>query len=91
MAIIKDFSTPQGITASYHKIIRVEVNAASEALQITLAIFANAQARAEGKTVLWHEYVTVPFSDLPQDPRVAMYQLLDASVYSYLVGGAADV
>lgn len=90
MAIIKDFMTPQGITASYHKIIKAEISCEAATIQVMVAIFASAAARDTGKQVLWHEYVTIPFSALTQDPRDLLYPMLSAFGQSYVAGGLPD-
>lgn len=90
MAILKPIETPQGVTGTYHKILKAEINALAEIVEITIAIFASPEARAADRGVLWHEYVTIPFSDLTQDPRDLLYPMLAAYVSSPLVGGTPD-
>lgn len=90
MAIIKDFVTPQGVTAQYHKIIKAEINCNTQVVEVMVAIYACAGARDAGKTVLWHEYVHIPFADLTQDPRDLLYPMLAAFNQSYVAGGTPD-
>lgn len=90
MAIVKDFQTPQGFTATYHKLVRAEFNAAAEVLEITMAIYASAAARESGKPPAWHEYLRIPFADFLQDPRSLLYPLLLQWGPSYLRGGQLD-
>jgi hypothetical protein len=91
MAIIKPFETPQGVSATYHKILKAEILTASATIEITIAVYASHEARATGKSVLWHEYQRIPFEVLTRDPRDLLYPLLAAFGDSYLFGGAADV
>lgn len=90
MAIIKDFATPQGVVARYHKIVKAEILPATASVNITLAIFATPEARDSGAQVLWHEYVSIPFSALTQDPRDLLYPMLAYFGDSYLRGGQPD-
>jgi hypothetical protein len=89
MAIFKPFETPQKVTATYHKILKAEIDCTTMAVQITLAIYASPEARDSGGTVLWHEYQNIPFAVLTQDPRDFLYPMLVSFKDSYLVGGAA--
>lgn len=90
MAILKPYETPQGVTGTYHKILKAEIKALTEVVEITIAVFASPEARAADRGVLWHEYVTIPFADLTQDPRDLLYPMLAAYVASPLVGGVPD-
>ena len=94
MAIIKDFETPQGITATYHKLLKVEIRSAldSEPNQVicTVAVYASAEARSAGRDYLWLQYVSFPLSTFSTDPRSAFYSLLESNVSSYLAGGIGD-
>ena len=90
MAIIKPFETPQGVTATYHRIIKAEIAVATETVDIVVAIYASPEARAANKGALWHEYQSIPFSDLTQDPRDLLYPMLAAFNASYLLGGTTD-
>jgi hypothetical protein len=90
MAIIKDYETPQGVDGRYHKIIRAEIDALAQSIQIIVAVYASGEARSSGKHCLWHAYQTVPFSALTQDPRDLLYPMLAAYGASYLQGGVPD-
>lgn len=90
MAIIKPFETPQGVPATYHKIIKAELLMVSEVVLVTVAIYASADAREAGKNVLWHEYQSIPFAALTQDPRDLLYPMLAMYGDSFLRGGAPD-
>jgi hypothetical protein len=90
MAIIKDFLTPHGVTAKYHRIIKAEISVSSQTVELMVAIYASAEARAASGAPLWHEYVRVPFSALTQDPRDLLYPMLSAFGDSYLKGGETD-
>ena len=90
MAIIKPFETPQGVVATYHKIIKAEINVSSQTVEIVVAIYASPEARDAGRGVLWHEYPRIPFASLTQDPRDLLYPMLAAFGDSYLRGGATD-
>jgi hypothetical protein len=86
MAIEKAFTTPHGITATYHRLVKAEIRADDQRVELMVAIYASQEARAAGGTPLWHEYVTAPFADLATDPRADLYALLSDS---YLAGGTA--
>ena len=90
MAIIKSFETPQGVNATYHKILKAEISMLSQHVEIVVAVYASAEARDAGKGVLWHEYPRIPFTSLTQDPRDLLYPMLSAYSLSYLRGGAPD-
>ena len=90
MALIQTITTPQGVDASYHKILKIEISAVEEAVTIVVAIFASAEARESGRQVLWHEYIRVPFSDMSMDPRVPFYQIAASYANSYLSGAERD-
>jgi hypothetical protein len=90
MAIIKMFETPQGVDAKYHKIIKAEIIISELVIRVVVAIYASSVARDAGKSVLWHEYVDIPFSALTQDPRDLLYPMVAAFGSSYLHAGQAD-
>ena len=90
MAIIKDFSTPQGVAATYHKLIKVEMNASTGVAELMLAIFSSSEAAAAGASPLWHEYVRIPIADFDENPFAAFYPMLTTHPGSYLVEGAND-
>lgn len=90
MAIIKPFTTPHGVIATYHKILKAEIDINQAAINVVTAIYASAGARDAGGVPLWHEYASVPFSALTQDPRDLLYPMMAAYHASYLRGGAGD-
>lgn len=90
MAILKSVLTPFGVTASYNKIVKAEINATSLVVELMVAIYASAEARALDAPPMWHEYVRIPFSKFTQDPRDLLYPMLAAYGDSYLRGGAPD-
>lgn len=90
MALIKPFDTPQGVTATYHKIIKADINVAEQVIEVVLAIYASPEAREAGKSPLWHEYPRLPFSAFAEDPRVQLYSLLPADSTCYLSGATGD-
>lgn len=91
MAIIKPFETPQGVIATYHKVLKAEISVASMSVECTVAVYASPEKRDLGSTVLWHEYISIPFSALNQDPRDLLYSILESFNGSYLFGGVSDV
>ena len=90
MAILKEFTTPQGVTATYHRLVKVEVSVGTGMLEMVTALFPSAEAADAGNQPVWHEYVRVPLGDFAEDPRRLFYRLLTDVDTSYLAGGAAD-
>lgn len=90
MAVIKDFPTPVGVVATYHKLIKVELSATSGMAELMLAIYSGPEAYAAGSAPLWHEYVRVPIADFEQDAFSAFYPMLTSHPSSYLLGGANE-
>lgn len=90
MALIKDIETPQAVVGSYHKIVKIEMFAAAESLQVTMAIYASAEARDAGAKPLWYDYVTVPIAALTSDPRASVYPVVAGYWDSYLKDASAD-
>lgn len=90
MALIKPVKTPHGVLAKYHKLLRAEIDAVAATMTLTVAIYADSEARDTGGLVLWHEYLTVPFEDLTQDPRAALYALLAEHGRSHTKDAASD-
>ena len=90
MAILKEFATPQGVTATYHRLVKVEISVATGMLEMVTAMYPTAEAAASGVQPVWHEYVRVPLADFVDDPRRLFYRLLTDAGTSYLAGGAAD-
>lgn len=90
MAIIKTSVTPQGVSATYHKLVKIEISSSDNIATCVVAIFTSAEARETGCTPLWHEYVTIPLGRFSTDPREIFYPLLAEYESSYLVGGEPD-
>ena len=86
MALIKDYPTPFGVTANYHKIVKIELLSNRAVMNIMVAIYATEEAKNAGGSPLWNEYVEIPFSAFKSDPRQAFYPLLETYVDSYLAG-----
>lgn len=90
MAFTKRVQTPHGVFADYHKIIKIELSVVDMAMLVVLAIYASAEARDAGATPMWHEYINVPFDQLPSDPRVDVYDFLGTWTGSWLYGAEKD-
>jgi hypothetical protein len=90
MAIIKDFVTGQGVTATYHKIKEVNLDCANLMIRFDIQVYATAAARTGGYGMLWMEQQFIPFSAFTQDPRDLLYPVLEYFGDSYLRGGVAD-
>ena len=90
MAILKNVLTPQGVNATYHKLVKAEIDANEQVLRAQIAIFASPEARNEGKLILWNEYVTIPFSEIDGNPLDLFYPILSESDLSYLKDGEPD-
>lgn len=86
MALIKDYPTQFGITATYHKITKIEFLINRLAINVMIAIYANEAAKTAGNQPIWHDYIEIPFSQFKSDPRQAFYPLLETYVNSYLAG-----
>ncbi len=86
MALIKEYPTPFGVTANYHKIVKIELLSNRAVMNIMLAIYATEEAKNAGGAPLWNEYVEIPFSAFKSDPRQAFYPLLETYIDSYLIG-----
>lgn len=84
MALSKPFDTRFGITATYHKLLKVEINSADKEVQLTVAIYASEEAKESGAQPIWYEYVKIPFDRLNFDPREVFYPLLKEWENSYL-------
>lgn len=91
MAIIKDFETNFGITARYHKLLKVEVSSASRQIELVVGIYVSEEARDSGGMPIWNEYVRIPFENLNFDPRDIFYPLLQNYSLSYLKNGVPSV
>ncbi len=90
MAIIKDCATPFGINAQYHRIDKVEVNAYSQEVVLSVATYATAEARQNGSQPLSVERQIVPFWRMAEDPRATFYKLLADYDGGPLYQGDAD-
>jgi hypothetical protein len=90
MAIIKDYETPQGVTANYHRLVKAEFDCNNDRVLLTVAVYASPDARVDGRDLLWMEYQQVPFSAFSGDPSSALYSLLTDYDGSYLAGGVPD-
>lgn len=91
MAILKDFQTQFGVTATYHRLMNVEIDSNKQVVQLIVGVYISEQARNEGGNPLWHEYVKVPFDRLNFDPRDIFYPLLKEYNLSYLTGGTDSI
>lgn len=85
MALIKDFKTPHGVTASYHKITKIEMDILSQSATVCMAVYFSQEARDSGGSPLWYQYVVVPFSALTSDPRKSVYGWVKDYFPSYLL------
>lgn len=90
MAIVKEYVTPQGITANYHRIVKIDLNAHLNKLDIVVGIFVDKEKARAGCAPIWHEYFSIPIENLAIDPRSTFYPLLVDSPGSYLHGGEHD-
>lgn len=91
MALNKDFQTKFGVTATYHKLLKVEVDAGREFVELIVGMYASEEAKNSGANSLWTEYVRVPFDRLNFDPRDIFYPLLKHYDQSYLVGATDNI
>lgn len=91
MAIVKEYTTPQGIDANYHRIIRIEISSVTGKLDMVVGIYASKEKAQSGCQPIWHEYVSIPINELSSDPRSAFYPLLTQYPHSYLNGGTDDL
>lgn len=90
MAIIKEKSTNFGISASYHKLDRVELDIKNSEVLVYIATYPSAEARASATSPISIEKITVPFWRLKQDPRSLFYNMVADYDISPLYGGTAD-
>jgi hypothetical protein len=75
MAIKKSVQTPHGVTADYHKLTNVVINALKNSVEMQFAIYASTEARDAGSIPLWNEFVTVPLSQLSPNTLQFLYPL----------------
>lgn len=90
MAIQKQFTTPQGIIATYHRLVKVELSANTGWVELLFAVFANAEVAQLGAAPLWHESVRVQIKDFASNPIAAFYPVAMAQPDSYLRNGVGD-
>lgn len=90
MALIHNYLTPHGVTASYHRIVKADIDIQSGTIQVALAVYASPEARAAGGVPLWHEYEAIPFTALTQDPRDLLYPMLAAFGAGKFRGAGGD-
>lgn len=90
MALQLPHSTPFGVTAEYHRLLTVKYDFAAACATFVIAVYPTPEARTQGYGVLWHEYVTVPLTAMPGDPRPGLYDFLSSFPGSYLAGAARD-
>ena len=84
MALLKPFKTNFGVDVNYHKLLKVELDSVKQELVMTVAVYVSPEAKEAGAVPIWHEYVTIPFSEMQWDPREAFYPLLKTYIQSYL-------
>jgi hypothetical protein len=90
MAIIKDRPTQFGINAQYHRIDKVEVNAYSQEVVLSVATYPSAEARQSGSQPLSVDRMIIPFWRMVEDPRATFYKLLADYDGGPLYQGDAD-
>lgn len=90
MAIIKTFSTPYGIDANYHKLLKVSMDSQNSRVEIDVAVYHSQEARTTNKQPLLVKTVVIPFWRFKSDPRQAFYRVLELAPDSYLEGGTAS-
>lgn len=91
MALNKDFQTRFGITATYHKLLKADVDAIRGYIEFVIGIYASEEAKASGANSLWTEYVRIPFDKLSFDPRDIFYPLLKEYDQSYLFNSTDSI
>ncbi len=87
MAIIKQISTPFGVPAEYHRLIRAAVISDERAVVLQVAAYASEEARRTGAQPLRIDQVRVPLGQFVLDPREPFYRVLTAWPPSFLHGG----
>ena len=90
MAIIKQISTPFGVPAEYHRLIRAEVISDERAVVLQVAAYASEEARRAGAQPLRIDQVPVPIGQFVLDPREPFYRVLTDWPLSFLHGGEPD-
>jgi hypothetical protein len=89
MAIIKQIETPTRAIAGYHKITKVEVNAAAQVIEFTVAMYVDEAARGLNLPI-WHDYIRIPFDRCVTDLRAIGYAILTAYEGTDFTGAAGD-
>lgn len=87
MAIIKTHLTPQGVTANYHRLSRLELNAEGQFIMMTFNIYYSEEAYNAGAQPVWHNYVRIPLDKFIVDPRQTFYTWASQYMDSYLGNG----
>ena len=90
MAIIKPISTPFGVPAEYHRLLRAEVISDERAVVLQVAAYASEEARRAGAQPLRIDQVRVPIGQFVLDPREPFYRVLTDWPLSFLHGGEPD-
>jgi len=90
MAIIKTFSTPYGIDANYHKLLKVSVDSLYRQVELDVAVYHSEEARTTNKEPLFVKRVTIPFWKFKSDPRQAFYKVLELAPDSFLENGTTS-
>lgn len=91
MALNKSFLTTFGTTANYHKIFKVDIDAARGYIEFIVGVYTSKEAKDAGAQHIWTEYVRIPLDKLSFDPRDIFYPLLKEYSESYLVGATDNI
>lgn len=77
MALQKQIATPAGITASYHKVLKVELYADRQEVEVTMAGYVNKTVYdTPDSQPLYYYAVTLGFDDFSQNPLDLVYTTL---------------
>lgn len=90
MAIIKNYQTPYGVQAVYHRLVKTEIFSDDQYMMLMFAIYYTKEARDNNLTPIWHEYVKIPFEVFTTDPRQILYNIAQNYENCYAYGGATD-
>lgn len=84
MAILMDYTAPNGATGNYFRILRIEgicsPKEPTPRWEIWVGFYASQQVRAENTDPIYNYRINIPFSDLTADPRTGSM----ASFYSVI-------